>query len=129
VNFAAAPGTLTTITGPFGAGKSILAGLVGGTICPSKGTVTFAGHDVHAEFSRLRRRIKHVAAGPGARTAAQRRSRPRAMPNGYSKQAFWSKPDDRRHRDVENTLRRALGMGGLSWESGKSRVCQASVLR
>jgi ABC-type multidrug transport system ATPase subunit len=57
VNFAAAPGTLTAIIGPSGAGKSILAGLVGGMLCPSRGTVTFAGHDVHAEFSRLRRRI------------------------------------------------------------------------
>jgi ABC-type multidrug transport system ATPase subunit len=57
VSFAAAPGTLTAIIGPSGAGKSMLAGLVGGMICPSVGVVTFAGHDVHAEFSRLRRRI------------------------------------------------------------------------
>jgi ABC-type multidrug transport system ATPase subunit len=57
VNFAAAPGTLTAIIGPSGAGKSILAGLVGGMICPSAGRVRFAGHDVHAEFSQLRRRI------------------------------------------------------------------------
>jgi ABC-type multidrug transport system ATPase subunit len=57
VNFAAAPGTLTAIIGPSGAGKSILAGLVSGMIRPSTGTVTFAGHDVHAEFSRLRRTI------------------------------------------------------------------------
>jgi ABC transport system ATP-binding/permease protein len=57
INFAAAPGTLIAIIGPSGAGKSILAGLVGGMLCPSRGTVTFAGLDVHAEFSRLRRRI------------------------------------------------------------------------
>jgi ABC-type multidrug transport system ATPase subunit len=57
VNFAAAPGTLTAIIGPSGAGKSILAGLVAGMLCPSRGAVTFAGHDVHAEFSHLRRRI------------------------------------------------------------------------
>jgi ABC transport system ATP-binding/permease protein len=57
VNFAAAPGTLTAIIGPSGAGKSMLARLVSGMLCPSSGTVTFAGHDVHAEFSGLRRRI------------------------------------------------------------------------
>jgi ABC transport system ATP-binding/permease protein len=57
VGFAAAPGTLTAIIGPSGAGKSMLAGLVSGMIRPSRGTVTFAGHDVHAEFSRLRRSI------------------------------------------------------------------------
>jgi ABC-type multidrug transport system ATPase subunit len=57
VNFAAAPGTLTAIIGPSGAGKSMLAGLVGGMIRPSRGAVTFAGHDVHAEFLGLRRRI------------------------------------------------------------------------
>jgi ABC-type multidrug transport system ATPase subunit len=57
VNFAAAPGTLTAIIGPSGAGKSMLARLVSGMVRPSSGTVTFAGHDVHAEFSRLRRTI------------------------------------------------------------------------
>jgi ABC transport system ATP-binding/permease protein len=57
VSFAAAPGSLTAIIGPSGAGKSMLAGLVGGMIRPSTGAVTFAGLDVHAEFSRLRRRI------------------------------------------------------------------------
>jgi ABC transport system ATP-binding/permease protein len=57
VSFAAAPGTLTAIIGPSGAGKSMLAGLVGGMIRPSTGAVTFAGHDVHAEFLGLRRRI------------------------------------------------------------------------
>src|ERR1700677_4475456 len=49
VNFAAAPGTLTAIIGPSGAGKSILAELVSGMISPSRGTVTFAGHDLHAD--------------------------------------------------------------------------------
>ena len=49
VNVAAAPGTLTAIIGPSGAGKSILARLVSGMIRPSSGTVTFAGHDVHAD--------------------------------------------------------------------------------
>ena len=49
VNFAAAPGTLTAIIGPSGAGKSILAGLVSGMIRPSTGTVTFAGHNLHAD--------------------------------------------------------------------------------
>jgi ABC-type cobalamin/Fe3+-siderophores transport system ATPase subunit len=49
VNFAAAPGTLTAIIGPSGAGKSILARLVSGMTRPSSGTVTFAGHDVHAD--------------------------------------------------------------------------------
>jgi ABC-type multidrug transport system ATPase subunit len=57
VSFAAPPGSLTAIIGPSGAGKSILAGLVGGMLCPTTGTVTFAGHDVHAEFSQLRRSI------------------------------------------------------------------------
>jgi ABC-type cobalamin/Fe3+-siderophores transport system ATPase subunit len=49
VNFAAAPGTLTAIIGSSGAGKSILARLVSGMTRPSSGTVTFAGHDVHAD--------------------------------------------------------------------------------
>ena len=64
VNFAAAPGTLTAIIGSSGAGKTILAGLVGGMICPSRGTVTFARYNVHADFSRLRRRIGLVPQDP-----------------------------------------------------------------
>ena len=49
VSFAAAPGSLTAIIGPSGAGKSMLARLVSGMIRPSSGTVTFAGHDLHAD--------------------------------------------------------------------------------
>ena len=57
VSFSARPGSLTAIIGPSGAGKSTLAKLVGGAITPTAGEVSFAGHDLHAEYASLRHRI------------------------------------------------------------------------
>lgn len=57
VTFRARRGSLTAIIGPSGAGKSTLAKLIGGTLTPTSGTVTFEGHHVHAEYASLRCRI------------------------------------------------------------------------
>jgi ABC-type lipoprotein export system ATPase subunit len=54
VSFAAQPGTVTAVIGPSGAGKSTLIRILGGLERPSSGTVTFAGRDVHLEYSLLR---------------------------------------------------------------------------
>ena len=56
----ARPGTLTAIIGGSGAGKSTLARLIAGYTRPSSGSVTFEGHDIHAEYASLRSRIGMV---------------------------------------------------------------------
>ncbi|MDH6196929.1 ABC-type multidrug transport system ATPase subunit [Mycobacterium frederiksbergense] len=56
----ARPGTLTAVIGPSGAGKSTFAKQVAGYTHPTSGTVTFEGHDVHAEYASLRSRIGMV---------------------------------------------------------------------
>ncbi|MCG5431733.1 ATP-binding cassette domain-containing protein [Mycobacterium sp. MYCO198283] len=60
ISIAARPGTLTAVIGPSGAGKSTFAKLVAGYTHPTSGTVTFEGHDIHAEYASLRSRIGMV---------------------------------------------------------------------
>jgi ABC-type multidrug transport system ATPase subunit len=60
ISMSARPGTLTAVIGPSGAGKSTFAKLVAGYTHPTTGTVTFEGHDVHAEYASLRSRIGMV---------------------------------------------------------------------
>ncbi len=60
ISFRAGPGTLTAVIGPSGAGKSTLAKVIAGTARPSRGTVSFEGHDVHAHYASLRSRIGMV---------------------------------------------------------------------
>ena len=60
ISIAARPGTLTAVIGPSGAGKSTFARLVAGYTHPSTGTVSFEGHDIHAEYASLRSRIGMV---------------------------------------------------------------------
>lgn len=57
VTFTAPPGTLTAVIGPSGAGKSTLSNLIAGINTPTGGLVSFAGHDIHAEYEALRHRI------------------------------------------------------------------------
>ena len=60
ISFNAAPGTLTAVIGPSGAGKSTLAKLIAGYTSPTTGSVTFEGHNIHAEYASLRSRIGMV---------------------------------------------------------------------
>ena len=60
ISVAARPGTLTAVIGPSGAGKSTFARLVAGYTHPTTGTVSFEGHDIHAEYASLRSRIGMV---------------------------------------------------------------------
>ena len=60
ISIDARPGTLTAIIGPSGAGKSTFARQVAGYTHPTSGTVTFEGHDIHADFASLRSRIGMV---------------------------------------------------------------------
>jgi ABC-type multidrug transport system ATPase subunit len=60
ISLGAQPGTLTAVIGPSGAGKSCFARLVAGYTHPTKGTVSFEGHNVHAEYASLRSRIGMV---------------------------------------------------------------------
>lgn len=60
ISLTARPGTLTAVIGGSGAGKSTLARLIAGYARPSKGTVSFEGHDVHGEYASLRSRIGMV---------------------------------------------------------------------
>ncbi len=60
ISVAARPGTLTAVIGPSGAGKSTFAKLVAGYTHPTTGTVTFEGHNIHAEYASLRSRIGMV---------------------------------------------------------------------
>jgi ABC transport system ATP-binding/permease protein len=60
ISLTARPGTLTAVIGGSGAGKSTLARLVAGYTSPTSGSVTFEGHDIHAEYASLRSRIGMV---------------------------------------------------------------------
>jgi ABC transport system ATP-binding/permease protein len=60
ISLTARPGTLTAVIGGSGAGKSTLARLIAGYATPSSGSVTFEGHDIHAEYASLRSRIGMV---------------------------------------------------------------------
>jgi ABC transport system ATP-binding/permease protein len=60
VSMTARPGTLTALIGGSGAGKSTLSRLIAGATCPSSGSITFEGHDIHAQFASLRSRIGMV---------------------------------------------------------------------
>ncbi|OBK27229.1 ABC transporter ATP-binding protein [Mycobacterium asiaticum] len=60
ISLTARPGTLTAVIGGSGAGKSTLARLIAGYARPSKGSVSFEGHDIHAEYASLRSRIGMV---------------------------------------------------------------------
>jgi ABC-type multidrug transport system ATPase subunit len=60
ISIDARPGTLTAVIGPSGAGKSTFARQVAGLTHPTSGTITFEGHDVHAEYASLRSRIGMV---------------------------------------------------------------------
>ncbi len=60
ISLSARPGTLTAVIGGSGAGKTTLARLIAGYTSPSSGSVTFAGHDIHAEYASLRSRIGMV---------------------------------------------------------------------
>ncbi|GBE66261.1 hypothetical protein MFM001_27230 [Mycobacterium sp. MFM001] len=60
ISLTARPGTLTAIIGGSGAGKTTLSRLIAGHTCPSSGSVTFEGHDIHREYASLRTRIGTV---------------------------------------------------------------------
>ena len=60
ISLTARPGTLTAIIGGSGAGKTTLARLIAGYARPTAGSVTFEGHDIHAEYASLRSRIGMV---------------------------------------------------------------------
>jgi len=60
ISFCARPGTLTAVIGPSGAGKSTLAKVIAGTAHPTRGKVSFEGHDIHAQYASLRSRIGMV---------------------------------------------------------------------
>ncbi len=60
ISFTARPGTLTAVIGPSGAGKSTLAKQIAGYTHPSSGTVSFEGHNIHADYASLRSRIGMV---------------------------------------------------------------------
>jgi ABC-type multidrug transport system ATPase subunit len=60
ISFSAEPGTLTAVIGPSGAGKSTLAKVIAGTTDPTRGKVSFEGHDIHGQYASLRSRIGMV---------------------------------------------------------------------
>jgi ABC-type multidrug transport system ATPase subunit len=60
ISVTARPGTLTAVIGPSGAGKSTLARLIAGYTHPTSGTVSFEGHNIHADYASLRSRIGMV---------------------------------------------------------------------
>ena len=60
ISFSARSGTLTAVIGPSGAGKSTLAKVIVGTTNPTRGKVSFEGHDIHGEYASLRSRIGMV---------------------------------------------------------------------
>src|ERR1700737_2812231 len=65
ISISARPGPLTAGIGPSGAGKSTLARLVAGYTHPTTGTVSFEGHNIHAEYASLRSRTGMVPQAHG----------------------------------------------------------------
>ena len=60
ISLTARPGTLTAIIGGSGAGKTTLSRLIAGYTTPTSGSVTFEGHNIHAEYASMRSRIGMV---------------------------------------------------------------------
>ena len=60
ISLTARPGTLTAIIGGSGAGKTTLSRLIAGYTSPTSGTVTFEGHNIHAEYASMRSRVGMV---------------------------------------------------------------------
>ena len=60
ISLTARPGTLTAIIGGSGAGKTTLSRLIAGYTSPTAGSVTFEGHNIHAEYASMRSRIGMV---------------------------------------------------------------------
>jgi len=60
ISFSCRPGTLTAVVGGSGAGKTTLVRLIAGYTRPSRGSVTFEGHDIHRDYATLRSRIGMV---------------------------------------------------------------------
>ena len=60
ISFSARLGTLTAVIGPSGAGKSTLSKVIVGATTPTKGTASFEGHNIHAEYASLRSRMGMV---------------------------------------------------------------------
>jgi ABC transport system ATP-binding/permease protein len=60
ISLTARPGTLTAIIGGSGAGKTTLSRLIAGYTRPSAGSVSFEGHNIHAEYATMRSRIGMV---------------------------------------------------------------------
>ncbi|OBG57588.1 ABC transporter ATP-binding protein [Mycobacterium sp. E188] len=60
ITLTARPGTLTAIIGGSGAGKTTLSRVIVGYTSPTSGSVTFEGHDIHAEYATMRSRIGMV---------------------------------------------------------------------
>ncbi len=60
ISLTARPGTLTALIGGSGAGKTTLSRLIAGYTHPTSGSVTFEGHNIHAEYAALRSRIGMV---------------------------------------------------------------------
>ncbi len=57
ISLTARPGTLTALIGGSGAGKTTLSRLIAGYTHPTRGSVTFEGHNLHVEYAALRSRI------------------------------------------------------------------------
>ncbi len=57
ISFSANPASVTAVIGPSGSGKSTLAKVIVGGTRPNSGTVSFEGHDVHAEYASMRSRV------------------------------------------------------------------------
>jgi len=57
ISFSARPASLTAVIGPSGSGKSTLSKVIVGGTRPNSGTVSFEGHDVHAEYASMRSRV------------------------------------------------------------------------
>ncbi|WP_433613070.1 FHA domain-containing protein [Prescottella agglutinans] len=60
VTFTAAPGSLTAVIGPSGAGKTTVAKIISGSEGPTEGVVEFEGRSVHTDYSVMRSRIGMV---------------------------------------------------------------------
>ena len=99
-----APGTLASLTGVNGVGKTTLLRIVGGLIAPDSGTVTVDGLAVESQRREYQRRIGLLTAG---QTGLYARLGARHHLELWARIAFVPRPE-RRER-----VERALGLFGL----------------
>ncbi len=127
ISLAVRPGEIVGVLGPSGAGKSTLLKVLGGYVCPARGTVLLNGVDLVRHSMELRGQIgfvpqddiihPHLTVGEALRFAARLR-----LPADYSDQEIGRRVQDVLELlDLAGTVDVVIGSPGGSGMSGGQR--------